>query len=642
MNRMKKILSGVVALGLVFLMGSSQVRVSAAEYILDPAQAKGSDYTQSDKLAKALEQVFSGDVDIFSDAGCTQEVAMPLGISMSTSTQYYVKSKVTGNKVSGWQCYIYANGVYNQLFQEWVGHAAGFAHSHTVIPGGGNKLTYEMLVEAGVRCGAYLRTTGNQDGSYNGNVGHSMLLLSYDEESITYLEGNADGNGLVRITTRSWSDFNQRQLSGKSRYIAHIAQPKDEVYEQMYPVCSHEFGSMGSCALCGWAFSWETTRTLDGAGYYQVLQELSPSENAPYREAASQEKRLTPGQQVKAVGACQNALGEQWYICTDETGAEYFLPADSLEFVEMLPFEVICRDFSPADQALLERKSQPVKGTVISTYPIREITAYLDGVQYASWTAPDERTLEVELRGTDVNRLLSFSTLEKGRHTITLKLRSFLFDEPMTIHESVFYMEEYASCQHSYQSQITQPPTCTQEGLQTDQCSLCGDRQTQVIPALGHVYTEGSCMACGQKQDAGILVSVESFFDAQAPTIVTLWKAGETVGQSRFTGLTGSCTFETLQPGEYTLEVRKPGCVTRETVVKLAGEATQVSIRLCQLGDLSGDGRVNVGDTARLYAHVRNTDPIKVIYTLQCGDLSQDGSVNIGDVGKLYALVKQG
>ena len=132
-------------------------QVTAAEYILEPSALKGLDYTSSDRLAKALEEVFAGNIDVYSDGQYTQKVAMPVGTSMSNSTLYYVKSQTTGNPVSGWQCYIYGNAVYNKLFHEWVGHAEGFSHSRVVIPGGSNSVSYELLRDSGVRCGAYLR-----------------------------------------------------------------------------------------------------------------------------------------------------------------------------------------------------------------------------------------------------------------------------------------------------------------------------------------------------------------------------------------------------------------------------------------------------------------------------------------------------
>ncbi len=210
------------------------VNVEAVSFIKNPASANGANYTTSSSLATALNNIFYGDVDIYTNSACTSEVSLPIGTSMNNSTQFYVKSKTTGNNCSGWQCYIYANAVYNKLFNEWVGHGNSFAHSVRVIGGGSNTASYSLFNNAGVKCGAYIRTTNKSDGTYNGSAGHSMIVLSYNSSGITYLEGNGDGNGLVRITTRTWAEFNSSQLSGKSRYISHVVQPTNDYYNSLY------------------------------------------------------------------------------------------------------------------------------------------------------------------------------------------------------------------------------------------------------------------------------------------------------------------------------------------------------------------------------------------------------------------------
>jgi hypothetical protein len=184
------------------------------------------------------------------------------------------------------------------------------------------------------------------------------------------------------------------------------------------------------------------------------------------------------------------------------------------------------------DHEILEQKSQPVKGTVTANQPIMAIYAYLDGTQYATWQASDGQTKVVNLQQTDVNRKLSFSTLPRGRHTITLKLVSVLSDEPVTVYEGVFYMLEV---------------TCS------------GD----------HQYESGVCAICGQTE-----------------------------------GVSPVDTSPVLP------------------------------------GDVTGDGKVNVMDTARLYAHIRSTMPITQADALGCADLNGDGAVNIIDVSRLYALIK--
>lgn len=217
--------------------------VSAAEFITDEAEAFGRVYTGSEKLASVLDEIFAGDVDLFRNAACTNELLVPLGSSYMTESRLCcVQSPLTGEVTMGWQCYIYANAVYNKLFGEAVGHGdEEYVRSEVVIGSGAKEASYEMFAAAGVVCGAYMRTTANSNGSYNGTYGHSLIVLSYDAYTITYLDGNSDGNGLVRLNVRSWEDFNRVNLSGRGRRISHVVQPKLSYYLSLYPEdCAHD------------------------------------------------------------------------------------------------------------------------------------------------------------------------------------------------------------------------------------------------------------------------------------------------------------------------------------------------------------------------------------------------------------------
>ena len=235
----KKICSFVLIFAMLAMLlpsGLVGTTVYADSFITSASNANGSNYTQSNALAAKLNDVFIGNVGLYSNSSLTNVFTAPLGCSkMTSSNQCWVRSNTTGNTLSGWQCYIYANGVYNTLFNEWVGHGGSYSHSRNVITGG-SSVSYNQFVNAGVRCGAYIRTTSNSDGSYNGNAGHSLIVLSYDSSNLTCLEGNADGNGLVRISTRSWSSFNSVHLTNRSRYISHIVQPTDSYYDSLYSV----------------------------------------------------------------------------------------------------------------------------------------------------------------------------------------------------------------------------------------------------------------------------------------------------------------------------------------------------------------------------------------------------------------------
>ena len=642
MSRSNKLLAVVMALAmLVSSLSPVLIKVSAAEFIVEPTALSGNDYTSSDKLAALLDQVFAGDVDIFTDSACAKEKSLPVGCDMNNNTQYYIKSQTTGNKISGWQCYIYGNAVYNKLFREWVGHAKGFSHSRLVMPGGINSLSYQKLRDAGVRCGAYLRTTDKSDGTYNGKVGHSLLILAYDEAGITYLEGNGDGNGLVRVAVRDWSDFNLRQLSGRGRYISHMVQPTDAFYEENFPECRHEnYTDLGVCADCGHVYDWQASQDPWAAGYYRILEPVTPSVAVPYSGAATAEFTLVDGEQIRVLGCIRNAFDQLWYVFTDVDGNVYYVNAASVKLVEYLPLEVTCTDFSPEDGAVLEPKSYPVKGTVTSNYPLKTIIAYLDGEQYAQWTATDQQTTQVDIRKTDINNKLSFSKVAAGPHTITLKAQSFLHGQFLTIHESRFTMVTGKPCTHTYASQVTLESTCLRDGVLTYTCNLCYDTYTRVIAAHGHSYADGSCVYCGDVMPMAQLTG-KALSSASADDPVTVTLLGE--GRQAFvaTTLEDTYTITGIPYGTYVLEYSKEGCVTGSELLVVNDETVIRDIRLRTLGDVTLDGRINVSDVSKLNAHCRESVVIQDFYALLCADLNGDGNVNIADTGRLYAQIKQ-
>lgn len=108
------------------------------------------------------------------------------------------------------------------------------------------------------------------------------------------------------------------------------------------------------------------------------------------------------------------------------------------------------------------------------------------------------------------------------------------------------------------------------------------------------------------------------------------------------TTVTGS-TFEfcDLVPGAYLLTAEHSGMPTRSISVRLQDQNMSVDVRLCQYGDLNADGKVNLGDTARIYSHVRGTGVISDSYVQQCADMDQNEKLNLGDVARCYAAVRK-
>lgn len=228
---MKKIISFLISLTL-FLAIIPTSNLHAEQRITNGKQLVGSDYTYSAKLADKLNDVFKGKIGLYSGG---REVKAPVGSSKMTEyNMFSVKDETTGDITAGWQCYIYANAVYNTLFNECVGHGEGLSHSKKVISKGGCYLSYKKMKKACVRTGAYVRVASSYDNGYNNNNGHSLIILSYDKSGIAYLEGNADNYGLVRVVESSWDEFNYKILTRLSRKVCYIIQPTKAYYNSLY------------------------------------------------------------------------------------------------------------------------------------------------------------------------------------------------------------------------------------------------------------------------------------------------------------------------------------------------------------------------------------------------------------------------
>lgn len=57
-------------------------------------------------------------------------------------------------------------------------------------------------------------------------------------------------------------------------------------------------------------------------------------------------------------------------------------------------------------------------------------------------------------------------------------------------------------------------------------------------------------------------------------------------------------------------------------------------------GDLTEDGKLNIGDVARLYAHLRGSTLLTDAEVLLRADITGDGNLNMGDVAKLYSMIR--
>lgn len=138
------------------------------------------------------------------------------------------------------------------------------------------------------------------------------------------------------------------------------------------------------------------------------------------------------------------------------------------------------------------------------------------------------------------------------------------------------------------------------------------------------VFAQSACTLSGTLTESGITLSLLPQGGAQAVQSLTV------------TGT--SYAMEGISQGQYILRAEKSGYVTREYELTVADSLTQ-DVKLCVLGDVTGDGKINVADTSRAYAHVRGSAVLDA-YALDCANMNGDTRVNVADVSKLYSLVR--
>ena len=486
----------VVSFMLVIAMLCSMVVSFAPEadalhlWITERNALKGSSYTTSDIMAQKLEEIFDGDITVYHDSKGTNPVSAPIGsyVMKNNGVAMYLVSPSGKVLNSGTSCWIYAQGVYYTLFEDYVyskksmlGNSDMIDFSTTAT----KNCTYANFKAWGVRqgVGAMLRAAG-----------HSMIVLGYDENKLITLEGNVS-NGLVCVRERSWD-----QVENKYSSFEFIMQPKEEYMQEHYGYCKHEtMNGFGECPDCGFVYNWLRTFNSSDVGSYEVITACTAKTDLPYAASENMAGAFSPGDTVEVQGSVINAFKEKWYKLRLEDGSVGYAPADCFQFESDISLQASCTGFQPADQHTMKAASYVLRGTVTSNYPLKKIDAYLDGTWYASWTASNQNTTTVSLQPTNINYKLAFGSLSVGTHVIELKATSYVHETAVTCHKSTFYIipSDTSGCTHSYATIATIAPTCTEEGLLTYQCEYCSNTYTEAYPELGHNYVNGYCAACG-------------------------------------------------------------------------------------------------------------------------------------------------
>ena len=133
----------------------------------------------------------------------------------------------------------------------------------------------------------------------------------------------------------------------------------------------------------------------------------------------------------------------------------------------------------------------------------------------------------------------------------------------------------------------------------------------------------------------GVSGNVESFNSGTDEVTIQLIEQGQSGNK-----FTASYSFSDVPSGTYTMKVIKSKHVTREYTITVGAEAVTQDVKIHLLGDINGDGKVNMKDWGAVYAHVNETK-LLTGYELKCAEVTGDGKVTMKDWNRIYAHVNE-
>ena len=103
---------------------------------------------------------------------------------------------------------------------------------------------------------------------------------------------------------------------------------------------------------------------------------------------------------------------------------------------------------------------------------------------------------------------------------------------------------------------------------------------------------------------------------------------------------TNSYSFEGIESGTYTLVVSKTNHVNREYQVTIGTSNATCDVKICPIGDVNGDGKINIIDVNRANLYFKKKLTL-TDYEVCCSDVTGEGKVNITDVNKINLHFKK-
>ena len=135
--------------------------------------------------------------------------------------------------------------------------------------------------------------------------------------------------------------------------------------------------------------------------------------------------------------------------------------------------------------------------------------------------------------------------------------------------------------------------------------------------------------------------ALKTFGNSDDEILVDFYKPGESesCGYTIFRGDAEEFCIGGIQQGEYIIKISKPNHVTREYSV-VVDKDIELDIQLNLIGDVDGNGKVNITDYNAILRHVKKTGALDG-YAFDCADVDGNSRIMVTDYNAVLRHVKK-
>lgn len=210
---------------------------------------------------------------------------------------------------------------------------------------------------------------------------------------------------------------------------------------------------------------------------------------------------------------------------------------------------------------------------------------------------------------------------------------------------------------------IDRESTCTEKGEKSIHCTVCGVKKENSEIELDlkeHTWDDGNiiknptntekgireydCIYCDatKQEEIDILKysisgEIESFLNEENAINIKLVKNdnSEKIYENDITGNNVSYSINEIPAGTYKLYIEKMNHISKEYSITIDNESIVLNVKICPLGDINEDGKINVKDWNRLYEHIMGIQNFSDEELVRA-DINKDGKANVKDWNRMY------